>query len=63
MDRIAAELNTRATKMVESVQAREEGMEGVQAAALAGIVGGAVIILAGLVTGKIQELWARVNGG
>ena len=62
MNRLAARLHVRTVKLAESAEAREEGMEGVQAAALAGIVGLAAIVLAGAVSGKMQELWARING-
>lgn len=61
MTALAARIHVRSVKLIESVRAREEGMEGVQAAALAGIVGAAVIILAGLITGKIQSLWANIG--
>lgn len=61
MTRLAAYLHTRYAQLVDTTQAREAGMEGIQAAALAGIIGAAVILFAGLVTGKIQELWARIG--
>lgn len=57
MTQAIASLHTRFIKLLE---AREAGMEGVQAAALAGLIGGAVIVFAGLVTGKIQALWANI---
>ena len=61
MTRLAAYLHTRYAQLVDTTRAREAGMEGIQAAALAGIIGAAVILFAGLVTGKIQELWARIG--
>ncbi len=61
MTALAARIHVRGVKLVESVRAREEGMEGVQAAALAGLVGAAVIVLAGLITGKIQSLWGNIG--
>lgn len=61
MSRLAAYLHTRYAQLVHTARNREAGMEGIQAAALAGIIGAAVILFAGLVTGKIQELWARIG--
>ena len=61
MTALAARIHVRTIQLIESAQAREKGMEGVQAAALAGIIGAAVIVFAGLVTGKIQQLWSQIG--